>query len=292
MKEKLGPWYLFTGLGIGIVMGVFYSWLVSPVQFLNTDPGSLHPDFRSEYRALIAQAYLADGDIGRAQGRLALLRDVNPDAELARQSERAEQANRPEREVEALAALATGLKEYQPPPTAEITRTDESASNGTESVLEATATPEQEMMILTPTPTLMATMTPHASMTPRVILRVPFTMSNREEVCNPELPEGLVQIEVLDSTGKPVAGVQAVVTWDGGVSTFYTGLNPNISPGYADFIMDPDTNYNLRVGSSGETEIKLEPVQCRAVSGDSGEGAGSTPGVPYRGGWRLRFVQK
>ncbi len=294
MKEKRGPWFLLTGLAAGLAAGVLFSWLVAPVQFMDTDQASLHPDFRSEYRALIAQAYLSDGDIGRAQGRLALLGDKNPVVELDNQSRQAQEAERPQREVEALAALSAGLKSYQAPEVEleppQITFAP--AINETPLNLEPTSTPEQGMMILTPTPTLLATTTPRPSLTPRAILRVPFVLSEKQEVCDPEQPEGLLQIEVLDSAGKPVAGVKAVITWDGGENSFYTGLNPRVSPGYADFMMDSETVYSLRVGEGGETVSKLEPVQCQAGDTQVEDGVAATPEVAYRGGWRLRFVEQ
>ncbi|NPV76499.1 MAG: hypothetical protein HPY59_08990 [Anaerolineae bacterium] len=294
MKEKRGPWYLFTGLAIGLVAGILYSWLVSPVQFMDTDPASLHPDFRAEYRALIAQAYLADGDLGRAQMRLALLRDENPAAALEAQSKQAQEASRPDREVQALAALAAGLAQSQSLGTPFSPQLSSTPAGGeTPQELAPTATPKQDQMILTPTPTPLATFTPRPSATPRAVLKAFFTLSDRQEVCDPELPQGLLQIEVLDSAGKPVAGVRAVMTWDGGQNAFYTGLNPRISPGYADFQMEPGRVYSLKVGEGGETITDLTPQKCQVGATSTGaETPSPAADGSYWGGLRLRFVQK
>jgi len=292
VKEKRGPWFLFTGLAIGIVAGVLYSWLVAPVQFMDTDPASLHPDFRAEYRALIALAYQADGDLGRAQIRLALLQDGDPVAVLKAQSKQAQELKRPEREIQALAALSTGLAQ-QPPELASANPLLTLTPGGGElpQELAPTPTPQQDQMILTPTPTPLATFTPRPTVTPRAVLKAFFTLSDRQSVCDPELPEGLLQIEVLDSAGKPVAGVRAVMTWDGGENAFYTGLNPRISPGYADFRMDAGRVYSLKVGEGGETIADLTPQKCQAGAA-SAEGGATTEPASYWGGWRLRFAQK
>jgi hypothetical protein len=58
-SEERGPWYLLTGMVIGIVLGLVYAWVVQPVRYVNTSPGSLRVEFKDRYRALIASAYLS-----------------------------------------------------------------------------------------------------------------------------------------------------------------------------------------------------------------------------------------
>ncbi|MCC6147846.1 MAG: hypothetical protein IT308_09795 [Anaerolineaceae bacterium] len=297
MKEKRGPWYLFTGLAFGLVVGVLYSWLAAPVQFLDTNPAALHPDFRAEYRALIALAYMADGDLGRAQARLMLLQDEDPSAALKAQASRAVQAQRPEREVQALDALAARVARAGELQTALLTPAEETLLTpppGAETPqdLEVTPTPRQDQMILTPTATPLAAATARPTFTPRAVLKASFALSGRQEVCDRELPQGLLQIEILDSAGKPVAGVRTVMAWAGGENAFYTGLNPRISPGYADFQMAPGVVYSLKVGESGETITGLTPHQCTPEGTQTGEGAAPTPESAFWGGVRLRFAQK
>ncbi|MRR32078.1 hypothetical protein EG834_17510, partial [bacterium] len=56
-NESRGPWYLFSGLIIGLVLGIFYAWVISPVQYVDTTPESMRPEFKDQYRSLVAQAY-------------------------------------------------------------------------------------------------------------------------------------------------------------------------------------------------------------------------------------------
>ncbi len=77
MKDERGPWYLLTGLILGLGFGLLYSWVISPVRYVDTEPSSLRSDFREQYRALIAVAFLSNGDLPRAKARLALLADLD-----------------------------------------------------------------------------------------------------------------------------------------------------------------------------------------------------------------------
>src|SRR5690348_319460 len=88
MSEERGSWYLLTGLILGLALGLAYSWIFSPVKYVDTAPYSLRDDFKDQYRNLIASAYLTDGDLGRAKARLALLKDDDPSRVLAAQAQR------------------------------------------------------------------------------------------------------------------------------------------------------------------------------------------------------------
>src|SRR4030066_300368 len=47
---------LLLGLGLGLAGGLFYSWIVNPVEYVETAPGALRGGFRSDYLALVAAA--------------------------------------------------------------------------------------------------------------------------------------------------------------------------------------------------------------------------------------------
>ena len=64
--------FLALGFGIGLAGGLYYTWLLSPVEYVETAPDSLRSDFRGDYLGLIASAYASDRDlvqIGRASCR-------------------------------------------------------------------------------------------------------------------------------------------------------------------------------------------------------------------------------
>jgi hypothetical protein len=63
-------------LGIGVALGLLVSWWLWPVEYTDVSPDTLRPAHRTEYIVLIAQAYKHDGDLRRAQIRLAALGDL------------------------------------------------------------------------------------------------------------------------------------------------------------------------------------------------------------------------
>lgn len=88
MTEKRGAWYLLTGLVVGLIIGLIFSNFVLPEKFNYSAPQSLSDEYKSVYRSLIALAYNADGDFGRARARLTLLQDVNPAGVFSAQAQR------------------------------------------------------------------------------------------------------------------------------------------------------------------------------------------------------------
>ena len=43
MNRGRGPWYLLTGLMVGLAIGLIYSWLLDPVEYSNASPQALKP---------------------------------------------------------------------------------------------------------------------------------------------------------------------------------------------------------------------------------------------------------
>lgn len=125
MRENRGPWYLITGFMLGLILGVAYSWVVRPVQYINTSPASLRSDFKDQYRALIAAAYAANGDLVRARGRLSLLQDEDIFRVLAAQAQQTLADGNSSNEARALGLLAVAIGQgaSQPVGAGELTST-------------------------------------------------------------------------------------------------------------------------------------------------------------------------
>ena len=70
------PLALIVCLGVGVAVGLLISWWLWPVEYTDVSPTSLRPAHRLEYIVLIAQSYQYDGDLRRAQIRLAALGDL------------------------------------------------------------------------------------------------------------------------------------------------------------------------------------------------------------------------
>ncbi|MBQ6517069.1 MAG: hypothetical protein IJI14_00015 [Anaerolineaceae bacterium] len=69
-RPRQAPLYLLTGLILGIALGLLFGYRIFPVQFFDITPVSLHPDFQKDYLSMVALAYHANNDIGRAYSRI------------------------------------------------------------------------------------------------------------------------------------------------------------------------------------------------------------------------------
>jgi len=283
-REERGPWYLLTGLILGIGLGILYAWVISPVEFIDTAPASLAPEFKEKYRLLIAQAYDQNKDLGRARQRINLLEGEQPSQALNNQAEQLLASDSASQEALVLKRLASDLALGAPgvdstPAAGTVAATGQPEQDGlvtpttgdTGFIFTATPAPTQEF---TPAPTF----TPRALATQPAALSQPFALQEKQEVCTK--PGGQITIETLDNTGQPLAGVRIDITWQGGQETFFTGLNPKVSPGYADFAMEAGQVYNLRVGEGGETIGELVSQSCQDADGQTSSS-----------GWALVFRQ-
>jgi hypothetical protein len=282
-------WYLLTGLLIGLGLGLLVAWVIYPVQYVNSSPYSLGESSKESYRSMIAQAYLADGDLERARQRLILLRDTSPVQVLADQAQRLVAKNGSPQEARALAQLAADLQKASGGATA-ITPAGKVSRTPTPDRPSKQATPSPSLelgqVVLTPTSKPSKTPKPMATFTPRVTVAfsptpgAPFALEKKARVCDPKLPNALLQVEVHDGAGQPAADVRVDVTWNGGQDSFYTGLFPEMDAGYADFSMASGVTYSLQVGDGGELVSKLEAPECT-----------NTDGSTFLGGYYLTFNQ-
>jgi len=257
MKAKWFP--LLFGMILGFSLGVYYAWVVNPVEYLETAPAALRDEYKADYYNLIALAYDSTGDIERAQLRLAQISDPNPTGTLSQLAQTRLAAGRPENEVRALAMLAAALGE--PPAPFESTPSPQSGTS--------------------PTPTRTATITrPPRTNTPTATPGAPFEVVEKELICDPDLEAPLIQIEVIDAAGDPVAGIEALIIWDEGEDHFFTGLKPELGIGYADFTMQVGVSYTLQLVDS---DFPVTGLSAEACAGDDE--------VSFPGSWLLIFQQ-
>jgi len=122
-EDERGNWYLLTGVVLGIILGILFAWVISPVKYVDTAPESLKDEFKDQYRVLIASAYVANGDLVRAKARLALLDEVDIYLVVAEQAQQMLAEGGSVEEAQALGRLALALGQEIPQP--EITATAE-----------------------------------------------------------------------------------------------------------------------------------------------------------------------
>lgn len=271
------PWFLITGLVIGILAGASYAWYISPAQYRDAPPSALSEQDKDRYRGLAALAYLSNGDRWRAETRLNLLGDSDVPGALAASVQRFLAGAGPAEEAGAMADLAAVLREPAPdlPTPAPLAISSPIAE-------AATPTPTQPVNPTASTTPAEPTFTPFPTYTPAptatTASTTPFVLSNLTPICDRNVKEGLLQVQVEDTKGKPLPGVKVTVTWKDGQDFFFTGLAPEISPGYADYQMAPGVVYSVQLGDSGDPTNNVAAKACASTSGSS-----------YLGGVRLRY---
>ena len=261
--NRLGNFALIIGLLLGIAGGLYYSWGINPVEYIDSSPDSLREDFKSDYLTLIASAYAATGDADRARARLAWVQITDPASTLGRLAQNSLADGRPEAEARALAQLAAMLGERPLPLIA--TPTPRGAG---------TSTPAP------PTPTFTPTATPSPTPSPTATASAPFSLSTKEKICNSAMQETQIQILVLDAAGHGVPGIKALVVWDTGQDFFFTGLKPELGPGFADFTMQEGVTYSLQLSQDDGLATGITAESCTDADGE-----------PFVGSWLFTYQQ-
>jgi hypothetical protein len=296
MREERGHWYLLTGFVIGIVLGLVYAWLISPQDYQDTSPASLQPEFKDQYRAMIAAAYVANGNLPRAEARLELLEDDNVVRSLAEQAQRTLGEGSSPQEAQALGLLAVALGQGG---SALIPNSDPNQTATQEQTLNAPQTtntaplaseeptsespppnPSPTATDLTPqaTRTVLSAATPLPTRTSTATPGSPFVLQENSLDCDSGSPGPLIKVIAENSSGRPLSNEEIIVTWEDGEDYFYTGLKPEIGVGYADFLMTPGVVYQVRMSGGGQTVQDLSAAECETENGQR-----------YWGSWLLVF---
>lgn len=274
--------HILLALLAGLGAGLFYSWRISPVTYVDANPALLRADFKDQYRMAIAASYAATQDLARARARLNLLGEGDPTAELSAQAQRMLAAGEAFEQVRPLAQLATDLKQgfasnpisFSPTPfptfntpivesTATIMETPELAAE-----VEATYTPVPTLFFeQTPlAPAAVATNAPPPTFTPTAGPGAPFTLVGQETICEPgQTP--LLQFILQDARRRQMSGIEIIVTWSQGEDRFFTGFKPELGDGYADFHMQPEIVYNIRISAGGTFVPNVSTPVCTDPNG-------------------------
>jgi hypothetical protein len=284
---KRVPWGVLLALLAGLGLGLAYSWVLSPLRVIDSEPIALRGDFKDQYRSAIAAAYAATDNLPRAQARLSLLGDTDPIEALNAQAQRMLASGQSFEQADKVVALAAALSENNngdmpiPTSTLVVVNNNDNASTATS---PPPTTDTSDLLTETPQPietqAIISESTPRPTQTLIPTLGAPFTLTGQDTICDSNLPIGLLQVMVLNSSRRQLAGMEIVITWDEGEEQFFTGLKPEIGNGYADFIMTPDTTYTVKLGPGSDIASGLTVPTCQAASGES-----------FFGGIKLTFQQ-
>lgn len=104
-------WFLFLlALALGLAAGLSYGWRVSPVQYVDTTPDTLRPDFRADYVLMVAETYQREQNPRSAARRLAALGPASPVQICAEALQFALQVGYDPRDIQTLQNLSLALQ--------------------------------------------------------------------------------------------------------------------------------------------------------------------------------------
>ncbi|MBI3162381.1 MAG: hypothetical protein HYZ23_07720 [Chloroflexi bacterium] len=105
---------IFTALTLGIVLGLLYGWVISPVEYTDAPPNILREDYRADYVLMVAEAHQHELDSETSARRLAILGSAPPAQIVAATLEYATKNNFTQNEIIPLQNLLTAMQTYQP----------------------------------------------------------------------------------------------------------------------------------------------------------------------------------
>lgn len=270
MDQNRGNWYLLTGLFLGLVLGIVYSWMISPISQVDTHPNLLRDDYKDIYRSLISRAYRANINLPRAEARLELIGDQEPALALAAQAQRFLAESEDNEMALILANLSSVLQTANKPvptmPQSTSTPVPENSngSNGNTDQNTDDSTPSATNGVI-------------SSPTPSPTDSPPFILQDSSPICDPTLGESLIQVIATDGSGEGIPGVTLKISLGTDpTEVFYTGLKPELGLGYADFSAEPGLTYQLEIPESGLIITDIEVPTCQTESEDS-----------YWGSWEI-----
>lgn len=242
--QRRPPLFLLTGLIIGLLAGLIVAWILWPPRVTDVSPVSLEDSYKEQYRLMASLAFASSGDLGRAQARIALLQDGDPMRSLTSQAQVALANSATQREARALAALASAMQDF----TASQAATAEAIN---------TPNPVEQSQVSTPFESGAES--------------AAYELQNQELVCDAVDTPPYLQVFIFDANANPQAGVQLVLKSDDGEVELSTGLHPEMSPGYAEFILTPRIVYKLYINGA-EMMGGIQAAACETENGDSAWG--------------------
>jgi hypothetical protein len=279
---------LILGLVIGVASGIFYAWNLAPIEEYDTAPWQLREADRASYAVAIVMAYEYDSNLARTVDKLVDLRLPGNDpiqgvANIACDLARSGYVD----STSGLRAIRSLMSFYQG-------QGKTGCADQLITLEQSQATPVVEVVLPTPTlippPTKTATPpgTPQATATPAESSFIPTTAPQRSYTlvatatfCDASI-SGVIEVRVVDWNNQPIPGQPIRVRWDGGSSTFFTGLKPERGLEYADFQMEAGRAYTIEM--PGLSDPSRDPLVAAECFTEGGQRATRSYRVVFRGG--------
>ncbi len=111
----MSRWTKFLiAVAVGAAAGLFYGWVVNPIEYVDISPTNLRADYKADYVLMVAESYQVEPDLGLAVQRLALLGSSAPTDIVSRALDFGMQHNYAAQDLSLLQTLAKDLTGWNP----------------------------------------------------------------------------------------------------------------------------------------------------------------------------------
>ncbi|MBW4438768.1 MAG: hypothetical protein KME04_16630 [Pleurocapsa minor GSE-CHR-MK-17-07R] len=286
-RRFFSPVGILLGLALGVAVGLYVSWELFPMETVDVAPYQLSQMDKQQFMVAIGLAYAQDSDLDRAVNRLVALRlpgdPIQAMADTACELARTGYVNSSSG-LRAVGAMMTFYQGQGRTGCADTLITAAGAATQVVDIQLPTNTPTvtpAATKTATPESAALATATPVAVVVPTAAPQITYEAISVNTACG-LADSGQIQVfvyEINGATGIPAQPIR--VRWNGGESTFYTGLKPERDPGYADFTMEENINYIVDMpGLAEPIQTALSAVPCTDPT--TGERAITTYRVIFR----------
>jgi len=97
---------------VGLVIGLLYGWLISPVSYIDTSPNTLRIDYKTDYVLMVSESYQSEKDLQQVARRLAMLGGSSQIEIVAQAIQFAQKAGYSEADVARMQALLSALQTF------------------------------------------------------------------------------------------------------------------------------------------------------------------------------------
>jgi len=113
----MSRWTRFlAAIVFGVALGLYYGWVLSPVEYVDTMPNTLRDDYQTDYVLMVAEIFHAEGDPVSAEQRLTFLSRLPPEYIVQRALDYGEQRDYNHADVDLLRSLSEVFQDVVPVP--------------------------------------------------------------------------------------------------------------------------------------------------------------------------------
>jgi hypothetical protein len=107
--------YFILVIVAGLVLGLLYGWVISPVKYVDTTPATLRADFKADFSLMVAETYQHDGNLENAAQYLGILGNQPPAQFVSEAIGFAKQNNFYQEDIDLLQNLNSAFKSWKQP---------------------------------------------------------------------------------------------------------------------------------------------------------------------------------